>query len=197
RAAAGEGSRTALPCPAPCTRPARHAAPRAASRLPARRAPPPRHCHGLGRGIAALARHDWRQHRQRHHFLQLPFEQAENRRRQKGRRKVDQQPVEAPARDKPHRIRQFLLAADATEGPNVLLSLLLDDVDDVVEGDAPDEPIRLVNHRGRDEVSISLTSRGRSSGSSASIRSPTSAWWSSPTSSRSVAEFSVAIACST
>src|SRR5215831_7754971 len=41
---------------------------------------------------------------ERHHFLQLPLEQAEHRRRQKGRRKVDQQPVEAPACDEPHRV---------------------------------------------------------------------------------------------
>src|SRR5262249_11948406 len=61
--------------------------------------------HGLGSGIAALARHDRRQYRQRHHFLQLPLEQAKHRRSEKGGRKVHQQPVEAPARHEPHRIR--------------------------------------------------------------------------------------------
>ena len=37
---------------------------------------------------------------------------------------------------------------------NVLLGRLLDHVDDVVEGDDADEPIRLVHHRRGDEVVV-------------------------------------------
>ena len=38
-----------------------------------------RHRHGLGGSIAPLARHDRRQYRQGHHFLQFPLEQAKHR----------------------------------------------------------------------------------------------------------------------
>src|SRR5215813_11367135 len=112
------------------------------------------HRHGLRRGVAALARHDRRQHGQRYHFLQLTLEQAENRRGQESSRKISQQPVEAPARDEQRGIRQFLLAAHPAEGPNVLLGLLLDHVDDVVESDDTNEPVLRVDDGGRDEVVV-------------------------------------------
>jgi hypothetical protein len=57
--------------------------------------------HGLGRGIAALAGDDRRQHRQRHHLLELALEQAQHRGRQKGGGQIDQQPVEAAPGDGP------------------------------------------------------------------------------------------------
>ena len=56
-----------------------------------------RHRHGLGRGIAALAGDDRRQHRQRHHLFELALEQAEHRGGQEGGGEIDQQPVEAAA----------------------------------------------------------------------------------------------------
>ena len=47
---------------------------------------------------------------------------------------------------------QLFLAADTAERADVLLGLLLDDIDDVVEGDHPDEPVVLVDDRCGHEV---------------------------------------------
>ena len=62
------------------------------------------------------------------------------------------------SRDGPHGVGQFFVAADAAERLEVLLGLLLDDVDDVVDGDDADEPILGVDHRRRDEIVACRTS---------------------------------------
>ena len=45
-----------------------------------------------------------------------------------------------------------LLVADAGEALDVLVRLLLDDVDDVVDGDHADQPARFVDHADREEI---------------------------------------------
>ena len=106
----------------------------------------------MRRGIAALARHDWRQDRKRHHLLQLALEQPEHGGGQKRRGEIDEQPVEPAARDRPDRVRQFFLAANAAERLDVLFRLLLNHVDDVVEGNDADQPVILIDDWRGDEV---------------------------------------------
>ena len=47
---------------------------------------------------------------------------------------------------------KFFVAADAAERLDVLFGLLLDDVDDVVEGEDADQLVAVVHHRRRDQV---------------------------------------------
>ena len=50
-----------------------------------------------------------------------------------------------------HGVGQFFVA-DAAEAQEVLLGLLLDDVDDVVDGQHADQPLVLVDDGGRQKV---------------------------------------------
>ena len=111
-----------------------------------------RDCHGLRGRIAALARHDRRQYRQRHHLLQLTLEQAQHRGGQEGRGEIDQQPVEAAARDGPYRVRQFFVGVTPPSALNVFFRLLLDHVGDVVESDDADQAIVGIDYGRRHQL---------------------------------------------
>ena len=65
---------------------------------------------------------------------------------------VREQPGKPALDDGPDRVGEFLLAAHAAERLDVLLGLLLDHVDDVVEGDDADQPVVVVDDRRRDQV---------------------------------------------
>ena len=85
-------------------------------------------------------------------MLELALEQAEHGRCQKRRRQIDQQPVEAGARDGPDIVGQFFVAGDAAERLQVLVRLLLDDVDDIVDGDDADQPVGGIDDGGSDQI---------------------------------------------
>jgi hypothetical protein len=55
-------------------------------------------------------------------------------------------------RARPDRIRQLFASGDTAESLDVLFGLLLDHVDDVVEGEHPDQPLVLVHHRGCHQI---------------------------------------------
>ena len=74
--------------------------------------------------------------------------QADHRRGQEGGDEVDEQPGAPEPHDREDALGN-LLVADAGEPLDVLVRLLLDDVDDVVDGDDADEPARLRRPRRR------------------------------------------------
>ena len=85
-------------------------------------------------------------------FCKRALEQAEHRGGQERGREIDQQPVEAALGDGPDRVRQLFVAGHAAERLDVLFGLLLDHVDDVVEGEHADQALAVVDHRRRDQV---------------------------------------------
>ena len=111
-----------------------------------------RHGHGLRAGVAALARDDRHQDRERHHLLELRLEQADHRGGEERGDQVDEQPGEAALARCTRRCRKLSSAPTPPSALDILVGLLLDDVDDVVDGDHADQPVGLVDHRGRDQV---------------------------------------------
>src|SRR6185437_6464110 len=105
-----------------------------------------RDSHSLGGSVAALARDDRRQHRKRHHLLELSLEQAEHGGSKECGRQVDQQPVEAGLGDGPDIVRQLFIAGDAAERLDLLVRLFLDDIDHVVDGDDANKAILGIDH---------------------------------------------------
>ena len=105
-----------------------------------------RNCHGLRGRIAALARHNWRQYRQRHHLFQLTLKQTQHRGGQEGRREINQQPVEAAARNGPYRVRQFFVVRDPAQGVNVFFRLLRNHIGNVVESNDADQAIVSIDY---------------------------------------------------
>ena len=66
-------------------------------------------------------------------------------------RQVDEQPGEAARRDLAYTVAQTLVA-DAAQRLDLLVGLLVDHLDDVVDGDDADQPLVLVDHRRRHQV---------------------------------------------
>ena len=78
-------------------------------------------------------------------------EQADDGGGEDGGEQVDEQPGEARRRDLAHAVAQALVA-DAGEQLGVLVGLLLDHLDDVVDGDDADEALVLVDDGRRHEA---------------------------------------------
>ena len=79
------------------------------------------------------------------------FEQADHGGGEEGGDEIDEQPRASEPHDRKHALGN-LLVADAGEALDVLVRLLLDDVDDVVDGDHADQAARLVDHADREKV---------------------------------------------
>ena len=104
----------------------------------------------LGPGIAAHPGDDRHQHREHRIFADLALEQADHAGGEDRGAEVDHQPEQAPADGQPDRLVDVAFAR-AGEQQDVLAGFLLDDVDDVVDGDHADQPPGVVDHRGRNQ----------------------------------------------
>src|SRR5690606_22528041 len=102
-------------------------------------------------GIAAHAGDDRHQHRKCHDLLDRPVEQADDRGGNERGKKIDQQPGDAGTRGLEHRVGEFLVA-DAAHAQQVLFGFLLDDVDDVVDGEHAHQSFVLVNDGGGQQI---------------------------------------------
>ncbi len=103
---------------------------------------------------AAHAGDDGHQHRQRHDFLDGCFEQADDIGRQKGRGQIDAQPDRATARAGEDAGEHVLILAEAGHAHDRVIGFLADDVDDVVDGDAAEQPALASHNGGGHEVAV-------------------------------------------
>src|SRR5579859_7690261 len=102
---------------------------------------------GLVAGISGDARNDRHQRGQGHQLLDGSFKSADHARSEKCGAKVDRQPQPAVFRAFPHRSEDVLLLEQAGVAELFGFAALADEVDDYVHRDAPDQPVRLVDHR--------------------------------------------------
>ena len=110
------------------------------------------HRQRLRRGVAAHAGHDRHEDRERPATLDRALEQADDRRGQKRGRQVDAEPRQPLAQRLPRRREHALVAGHAGQPIDVFGRLVLDDVDDVIDGDDADQLVLLVDDRNRQQV---------------------------------------------
>src|SRR5690606_32506542 len=104
-----------------------------------------RHRHGLGAGIAAHRGDDGHEHGKGDHLVYGRAEQADHVGHSNGSDQVYRQPGRTAANGVDGAVGDVLVA-DTSEEQDIFLRLLLDDVDDVVDGDHADKTPALVHH---------------------------------------------------
>jgi hypothetical protein len=105
--------------------------------------------------VAAVAAHagdDRHEHRERGDTIDGGLEQRDHRGRQERGHQVDAQPGQALSQRFRRGREGTLIAGDTGEAINVLGRLVLDDVDDVVNGDDADELVLFIDDRDREQV---------------------------------------------
>ena len=109
------------------------------------------HRHRLGAGIAAHAGDDRHQHGQCDEARNLALEQPDHAGGEDRGAEIHHQPGQPAADGRADRLVDVALGARAGEEQSILARFLLDDVDDVVDGDHADQPPALIDHGGGDQ----------------------------------------------
>ena len=108
----------------------------------------------LRAGDAAHAGDDGHQHRQRDDLLQRGLESADHPRRQERGRQIDAQPDRTALGRARHRTEQVLVLIQTGGAERLVFGLVADDVDHVVDGDAAQQHVVVVDDRRADPVVV-------------------------------------------